>query len=85
MANSMAVIENSVGSAHAPIFDQPEGTDWFLAWLIGLANDHGIEQGITLTIGVITAIFSAVTVTRLMIALWLRYQKRHRREIEVPV
>ena len=51
MAKALAVVENGEGAAHVPIFDQPEGTDWFLAWLIGLANDHGIEQGITLTIG----------------------------------
>ena len=33
------------------VFDQPEGTDWFLAWLISLANSYGLEQGITLSVG----------------------------------
>ncbi len=39
-------------SAEEPsIFVQPEGRDWFLAWLIGLADTYNIEQVITLTVG----------------------------------
>lgn len=33
------------------IFDQPQGTDWFLAYLIRFADDYQIEQGISLIIG----------------------------------
>jgi len=33
------------------IFDQPEGTDWFLSYLIGFADDLGSELGITLVVG----------------------------------
>lgn len=35
---------------HDDLFDQPEGTDWFLAWVISYA-DNGVEQGITLSVG----------------------------------
>ena len=41
--------------------------------------------GITLTIGILTAIFTAVTVTRLMISWWLKRERAAKREIEVPV
>ena len=41
--------------------------------------------GITLTIGILTAVFSAVTLTRLIISWWLRGQRASKREIVVPV
>jgi protein-export membrane protein SecD len=41
--------------------------------------------GITLTLGLITSVFTAVIVTRLIVALWLRYQRTGRRDIVVPV
>lgn len=33
------------------LFDQPEGSDWFLVFLISYADNYGIEQGIALTVG----------------------------------
>lgn len=30
------------------IFDQPEGTDWLLAWLLTYAENHGVEFQVTL-------------------------------------
>jgi preprotein translocase subunit SecD len=39
----------------------------------------------TLTIGILTSVFSAVTVTRLLVAMWLRYSKTKGRALEVPV
>jgi preprotein translocase subunit SecD len=41
--------------------------------------------GVTLTIGLITSVFTAVIVTRLIIAFWLRRQRSARRDIVVPV
>lgn len=32
-------------------FDQPEGTDWFLAWIINHAEVLGVEQSVTLSVG----------------------------------
>jgi len=33
------------------LFDQPEGTDWFLAYFVWLADGFSIEQNVTLTVG----------------------------------
>jgi protein-export membrane protein SecD len=41
--------------------------------------------GITLTLGLITSVFTAVIVTRLIIAVWLRWQRASRSDIVVPV
>jgi preprotein translocase subunit SecD len=40
---------------------------------------------VTLTIGILTSVFSAVTVTRLLVAMWLKYSKQKGRAVEVPV
>ncbi|MFA5950466.1 MAG: protein translocase subunit SecD [Hyphomicrobium sp.] len=40
---------------------------------------------VTLTIGILTSVFSAVTVTRLLVAMWLKYSKTKVRTVDVPV
>jgi preprotein translocase subunit SecD len=40
---------------------------------------------VTLTIGILTSVFSAVTVTRLLVVLWLKAAKSKGRIVEVPV
>jgi preprotein translocase subunit SecD len=40
---------------------------------------------VTLTIGILTSVFSAVTVTRLLVAMWLKNSKNKGRALEVPV
>lgn len=40
---------------------------------------------VTLTLGIITSIFSSVTVVRLIVSRWLKAQTDQRRKIEVPV
>jgi preprotein translocase subunit SecD len=40
---------------------------------------------VTLTIGIFTSVFTAVTVTRLMVALWLRSEKSKSRDLAVPI
>jgi preprotein translocase subunit SecD len=40
---------------------------------------------VTLTIGILTSVFSAVTVTRLLVAMWLQYSKGKGRALDVPV
>jgi hypothetical protein len=37
--------------AEPNLFNQPEGVDWFLSYLIWLADGFSLEQGITLTVG----------------------------------
>ena len=39
---------------------------------------------VTLTIGILTSVFAAVTVTRLLVSLWLK-SKGKSRIVEVPV
>ena len=40
---------------------------------------------VTLTIGILTSVFAAVTVTRLLVSLWLKSAKPKGRIVEVPV
>jgi preprotein translocase subunit SecD len=40
---------------------------------------------VTLTIGILTSVFAAVTVTRLLVSLWLKNAKSKGRITEVPV
>jgi len=40
---------------------------------------------VTLTIGIFTSVFTAVTVTRLLVALWLRSARQKRRIVAVPI
>ena len=40
---------------------------------------------VTLSIGIFTSIFTAVTVVRLLVALWVRSQRGKARHIEVPL
>jgi preprotein translocase subunit SecD len=40
---------------------------------------------VTLTIGILTSVFAAVTVTRLLVALWVKSKKGKARIVEVPV
>jgi preprotein translocase subunit SecD len=40
---------------------------------------------VTLSIGIFTSIFTAITVTRLLIALWLRSERAKPGRIEVPI
>ena len=40
---------------------------------------------VTLSIGIFTSVFTAVTVTRMLIALWLRANRQKSRSLEVPI
>jgi preprotein translocase subunit SecD len=40
---------------------------------------------VTLTIGIFTSVFTALLVTRLLVAMWLRAAKQRRRSVEVPI
>jgi preprotein translocase subunit SecD len=40
---------------------------------------------VTLSIGIFTSVFTAVTVTRLLVALWLRGARQRKRTVVVPV
>ena len=40
---------------------------------------------VTLSIGIFTSIFTAISVTRMLVALWVRSERRSKRTIEVPI
>jgi preprotein translocase subunit SecD len=40
---------------------------------------------VTLSIGIFTSVFTAVTVTRLFVAMWARSIRHKSRSVEVPV
>ena len=40
---------------------------------------------VTLSLGIFTSVFTAVTVTRLLVALWLKVERAKTQKIEVPV
>jgi preprotein translocase subunit SecD len=40
---------------------------------------------VTLTLGIITSIFAAVTITRLLVSLWLKNTKAKFKSLEVPI
>ncbi len=55
----------------------------FIMFWLGSGPIRGFA--VTLTIGIFTSVFTAVTVTRLLIALWLRNAKSGKSKISVPV
>ncbi len=55
----------------------------FIMFWLGSGPIRGFA--VTLTIGIFTSVFTAVTVTRLLIALWLRNAKSGKGKISVPV
>ncbi len=40
---------------------------------------------VTLALGIITSVFAAVTITRLLVAMWLKNAKGKGRTLQVPV
>jgi preprotein translocase subunit SecD len=40
---------------------------------------------VTLTLGIVTSVFAAVTITRLLVAMWLKRAKAKGRSLEVPI
>ena len=40
---------------------------------------------VTLALGIMTSLFAAVTITRLLVAMWLKFAKKKSRTLKVPV
>jgi len=55
----------------------------FIMFWLGSGPIRGFA--VTLTIGIFTSVFTAVTVTRLLIALWLKNARAKSSKIEVPI
>ncbi|MEZ5924967.1 MAG: protein translocase subunit SecD [Hyphomicrobiaceae bacterium] len=82
---AIAAIESGFNRAIVTIADSQLTT--LAAGLVMFWLGSGPIRGfaVTLSIGVATSVFTAVTVTRLIISLWLRRARAKSRQIEVPI
>lgn len=78
-------IDSGFGRAMVTIFDSQLTT--FAAAVIMFWLGSGPIRGfaVTLSIGIFTSIFTAVTVVRMFVALWVRTTRGKGRNVEVPV
>jgi protein-export membrane protein SecD len=53
--------------------------------MFGLGSGPIRGFAVTLCLGILTSVFAAVTVTRLLVALWLKNSKAKGRSLAVPV
>ena len=83
--SAVNAIDSGFGRAMVTILDSQLTT--FAAAVIMFWLGSGPIRGfaVTLSIGIFTSIFTAVTIVRLMIALWLQVERRKSRNVEVPI
>ena len=83
--SAIAAIDSGFGRAMVTILDSQLTT--LAAAIIMFWLGSGPIRGfaVTLSIGIFTSIFTAVTVVRLMIALWLQMERRKTRAVDVPI
>jgi preprotein translocase subunit SecD len=83
--NAISAIEAGFSRAFITIADSQLTT--LAAALVMFWLGSGPVRGfaVTLSIGVITSMFTAVTVTRLIVSLWLKRARTRQRQIAVPI
>jgi protein-export membrane protein SecD len=81
----IAAIENGFSRAFITIFDSQLTTLAAAVIMFWLGSGPIRGFAVTLTIGILTSVFAAVTVTRLLVVLWLKSAKSKGRVLEVPV
>ncbi len=83
--SAVNAIDSGFGRAMVTILDSQLTT--FAAAVIMFWLGSGPIRGfaVTLSIGIFTSIFTAVTVVRLLVALWVRSQRGKSRHLEVPL
>ena len=81
----IAAIEQGFQRAFITIFDSQLTTLAAAVIMFWLGSGPIRGFAVTLTIGILTSVFSAVTVTRLLVVLWLKSAKSKGRIVEVPV
>jgi protein-export membrane protein SecD len=81
----IAAIEQGFQRAFITIFDSQLTTLAAAVIMFWLGSGPIRGFAVTLTIGILTSVFSAVTVTRLLVVLWLKAAKSKGRIVEVPV
>ncbi len=82
---AIAAIDSGFGRAMVTILDSQLTT--LAAAIIMFWLGSGPIRGfaVTLSIGIFTSIFTAVTVVRLMVAMWLRAERNRSRSVDVPI
>jgi protein-export membrane protein SecD len=81
----IAAIEQGFQRAFITIFDSQLTTLAAAVIMFWLGSGPIRGFAVTLTIGILTSVFAAVTVTRLLVVLWLKSAKSKGRVLEVPV
>ena len=83
--SAVQAIDTGFGRAMVTIIDSQLTT--LAAALIMFWLGSGPIRGfaVTLSIGIFTSVFTAVTVVRLMVALWLRAERSKSRSVDVPI
>jgi protein-export membrane protein SecD len=82
---AIAAIDSGFGRAMVTILDSQLTT--LAAAIIMFWLGSGPIRGfaVTLSIGIFTSIFTAVTVVRLIVALWLQLERKKTRNVQVPI
>ena len=82
---AIASIEAGFSRAFVTILDSQLTT--FAAAVIMFWLGSGPIRGfaVTLSLGILTSVFAAVTITRLLVSLWLKGERTRTQKIEVPV
>ena len=82
---AIASIEAGFTRAFVAIFDSQLTTLAGAVIMFWLGSGPIRGFAVTLTLGIITSVFAAVTVTRLLVSLWLKGERARGQKIEVPV
>jgi len=81
----IAAIENGFQRAFVTIIDSQLTTLAAAVIMFWLGSGPIRGFAVTLTLGILTSVFAAVTVTRLLVALWLKNAKAKGRSLVVPI
>ncbi len=81
----IAAIENGFQRAFVTIIDSQLTTLAAAVIMFWLGSGPIRGFAVTLTLGILTSVFAAVTVTRLMVAMWLKNAKAKGRALTVPI
>lgn len=81
----IAAIDAGFTRAFVTILDSQLTTFAAAAIMFWLGSGPIRGFAVTLALGILTSVFAAVTVTRLLVSMWLKYSKNKGRTLEVPV
>jgi protein-export membrane protein SecD len=83
--SAIASIEAGFSRAFIAIFDSQLTTMAAAVIMFWLGSGPIRGFAVTLSLGIITSVFAAVTITRLLVSLWLKGERARSQKIEVPV